>query len=93
MKRQVVTLVATFMLSVLSTHILFAAEAHRYEAVFSDGAILEGNALHRWNDRYSVPTLEGVSLIAPGNPVRWLRDRRLREKAYQYSTASFVEFV
>ena len=93
MKRQVVTLVATFMLSVLSTHILFAAEAHRYEAVFSDGSILEGNELHRWNDRQSVPTLEGVSLIAPGNPVRWLRDRRLREKAYQFFASSFVEFV
>ena len=93
MKRQVVTLVATFILSVLSAHILFAAEAHRYAAVFSDGARLEGNQLHRWNDRQSVPTLEGVSLIDPGNPVRWLRDRRLREKAYQYFAASFVEFV
>ena len=93
MKRPVVTLVATFMLSVLSAYILFAAEAHRYAAVFSDGTLLEGNQLHRWNDRQSVPTLEGVSLIDPGNPVRWLRDRRLREKAYQYFAASFVEFV
>ena len=93
MKRQVVTLVATFMLSVLPAYILFAVEAHRYAAVFSDGALLEGNQLHRWNDRLSVPTLEGVSLIDPGNPVRWLRDRRLREKAYQSSASSFVEFV
>ena len=77
MKRQVVTLAATFMLSVLSAHILFAAEAQRYAAVFSDGARLEGNQLHRWNDRESVPTLEGVSLDDPGNPYNTYRHRGL----------------
>jgi len=93
MKRPVATVVATFMLSILAAPVFFAADAHRYIAVFSDGNILEGNQLHLWHEPGSIPTLEGVSLISAANQARWIRDRRLREKAHKDTPASFVEFV
>lgn len=93
MKRPVATAVAIFMLSILPAPVFLAADAHRYIAVFSDGNILEGNQLHLWHERNSIPTLEGVSLISPANQARWIRDRRLREKAHKDTPASFVEFV
>ena len=65
MKRPVATAVAIFMLSILPAPVFLAADAHRYIAVFSDGNILEGNQLHLWHERSSIPTLEGVSLISP----------------------------
>ncbi len=72
---------------------LFATDLQRYVAVFSDGSVLEGNHLQNWHDARSKPTLEGTSLDDPANPLRWMRDRRLRGKAYKFSSGSYVEFA
>ena len=93
MRRRVAAGAVAIVLSVLSAQVLCGADSHRYVAVFADGAILEGDKLFSWNDSRSSPTLEGVKLLDPANPARWIRNRLLRDKAYRYSAGSYIEFV
>lgn len=79
--------------SCLALDCLFPADLERYIAVFSDGSVLEGNQLQNWHDARSKPVLEGTSFDNPANPLRWLRDRSLRGKAYKFSSGSYVEFT
>ena len=93
MRRRVAAGAVAIVLSVLSAQVLCGADSHRYVAVFSDGAVLEGNKLLSWGDSRSSPTLEGVKLLDPANQVRWIRSRLLRDKAYRYSAGSYIEFT
>ena len=93
MQRLIAAAAVVLLVSFSAASFPCAADPERYVAVFSDGAVLEGNDLQLWHDARSMPTLEGASLEDPGNPLRWIRDRRLREKAYKYFSESFVEFV
>ena len=93
MRRSAVSSIATILLLTLPVEFLPAAESNPYVAVFSDGTVLEGELLRFWNDPQGKPELEGVSLFDSNNPARWIRDRRLREKAYKYAAESFVEFI
>ena len=65
------------------------AEA-RYVARFADGSRLEGNNLANWHDDNAQPQLEGRTLFDPGNPLRWLRDRKLTPGA---EPTAFVELI
>ncbi len=93
MLRLVFSTLVAFVVFCLALDCLFPADLQRYVAVFSDGSVLEGNALQNWHDARSRPALEGTSLDNPANPLRWLRDRSLRGKAYKSSAASYVEFT
>ena len=93
MGRSVLSSIAAILLLTLPVDFLSAAESKPYVAVFSDGMVLEGELLRFWNDPQGKPELEGVSLFDSSNPARWIRDRRLREKAYKYSAEAFVEFI
>ncbi|MEC7922406.1 MAG: hypothetical protein VX496_03285, partial [Planctomycetota bacterium] len=93
MLRLVFSTLVALVVSCLALDCLFAADLQRYVAVFSDGSVLEGNELQNWHDARSKPALEGTSLDEPANPLRWLRDRRLRGKAYKFSSESYVEFT
>ena len=75
MRRRVAAGAVAIVLSVLLAQVLCGADSHRYVAVFADGAVLEGNKLFSWNDSRSSPTLEGVKLLDPANPARWIRNR------------------
>ena len=50
----------------------------RYAVMLANGQRLEGAKLSDWHDVKAMPRLDGVGLMEPSNPLRWLRDRTKR---------------
>jgi len=64
----------------------------RYEAVFVDGARIEGRVVSGWGSHPGKPRLDDIELMDAKRPLRWLRDRTL--KAWPHSPKySYIEFV
>ena len=61
----------------------------RYAAMLANGQRLEGAKLSDWHDIKAMPRLDGVGLMEPTNPLRWLRDRT---KRLPELPTSYIEF-
>jgi hypothetical protein len=59
---------------VLTCGVAAAERAPRYVAMLASGQRIEGDRLTNWHDSNAVPQLAGQSLLAPSNPLRWLRN-------------------
>jgi len=82
---------------VLQTLLIFrsshAAEQSRYEAMFVDGRRVEGNTISAWHDDNAQPKLDSTDLLNPGQPLRWLHDRRPTAPLLRDVETGFVEMV
>ncbi|MEC7921970.1 MAG: NPCBM/NEW2 domain-containing protein, partial [Planctomycetota bacterium] len=64
--------------------------AGRYRAALSNGRVVQGIKISGWGRRGSRPTLAGVWLFDPANPVSWIRDDGPGEIDLE---GPYVEFV
>jgi S1-C subfamily serine protease len=64
-------------IAILAWQPVQAAPRPRFEALLANGTRLEGQALQDWHTPTGQPKLDGKTLLDAGNPMRWLRDRRL----------------
>jgi len=80
------------LIAALSPAALIAADAGRYEAVFADGARVEGDKLSGWGEHPEAPKLDNTALFDAKRQLRWLCDRKLKAwSPGQYD--SYIEFV
>ena len=70
-----------------------AQNAARYEAVFFDGARLDGDRVLGWHEHPGSPRLDKTALFDAKRPLRWLRDRRLKPWVAGKRGPGYIEFV
>ncbi len=70
-------LLLSVLLLQLPSAVAEATRPPRFVARLRDGSQVEGEVLANWHKADAIPTLDGRSLLDPGNPMLWLRDRQL----------------
>ncbi|MDP6635309.1 MAG: NPCBM/NEW2 domain-containing protein [Phycisphaerae bacterium] len=71
---------------------LHAESAARYEAMFADGARIEGDKVSGWGEHPGSPRLGDTALTDAGSPLRWLLDRTLKPWSPNHRE-HYIEFV
>ena len=88
-----VSIPAAVLLMLLAAPIAYAESAARYEAVFFDGARLDGDKMSGWGEHPGSPRLDNTALLDAKRPLRWLRDRKLRPWRPGEYCPGYIEFV
>ena len=88
-----VSIPAAVLLMLLAAPVAYAESAARYEAVFFDGARLDGDKMSGWGEHPGSPRLDNTALLDAKRPLRWLRDRKLRPWRPGEYCPGYIEFV
>jgi len=72
---------------------LHAEIAARYEAVFVDGARLDGGKVSGWGKLPGSPRLDDTALLDAKRPLRWFRDRKLKAWNPGEYCPGYIEFI
>jgi len=70
-----------------------SSAAEGYEAVFSDGARIEGEKISGWGEHPGSPRLDTISLRDAKRPLLWLRNRGLQPWRIPEAGGGYIEFV
>jgi len=70
-----------------------AEGAARYEAVFVDGARLDGEKISGWGQHPPSPRLDNTVLFDAKRPLQWLRDREGKPWRQGKRDGAYIEFV